>query len=337
MSSRRLIEELAGLDDGGGDEARVLRRRAARARRRAPATARAGRGSVADDPGRGRQGRPDARRRRRDRSLPPAPRARAGRDPPRRAPGTDELDMGEQLLDELQDSVIQMRTLPLSTITASFPRAIRDLATEEKKKVELSVSGDETQLDRVILTGISETIVHVLRNAVAHGIETPKERKAAKKDPTGRVELRAEPRGRMVAIQVIDDGRGVSPELAARAEKEGSLAEILAETGFSTAERGHRRRRPRRRPGRGQATRRGPRRRPGSAERAGRRDRGDAAAAGHPGADEGPALRARRPPLRAADDERRPGRLGRRHDLARKSPRPGSRGRGRCRSPTWRG
>jgi two-component system chemotaxis sensor kinase CheA len=149
---------------------------------------------------------------------------------------SDELDMGEQLLDELQDSVIQMRTLPLSTITASFPRAIRDLAAEEKKKVELTVSGDETQLDRVILTGISETIVHVLRNAVAHGIEGPKERKAAKKDPTGRVELRAEPRGRMVAIQVIDDGRGVSPELAARAEKEGSLVEILAETGFSTAE-----------------------------------------------------------------------------------------------------
>jgi two-component system chemotaxis sensor kinase CheA len=149
---------------------------------------------------------------------------------------SEELDMGEQLLDELQDSVIQMRTLPLSTITASYPRAIRDLAAEEKKKVELTVSGDETQLDRVILTGISETIVHVLRNAVAHGIETAKERKAAKKDPTGRIELRAEPRGRMVAIQVIDDGRGVSPELAARAEKEGSLVEILAATGFSTAD-----------------------------------------------------------------------------------------------------
>jgi two-component system chemotaxis sensor kinase CheA len=149
---------------------------------------------------------------------------------------SDELDMGEQLLDELQNSVIEMRTLPLSTITSSFPRAVRDLATDEKKKVELSVSGDETQLDRVILTGISETIVHVLRNAVAHGIETPKEREAAKKDPTGRLELRAEPRGRMVAIQVVDDGRGISAELAARAETEGSLVEILAETGFSTAE-----------------------------------------------------------------------------------------------------
>jgi two-component system chemotaxis sensor kinase CheA len=149
---------------------------------------------------------------------------------------SDELDMGEQLLDELQDSVIQMRTLPLSTIMASFPRAIRDLASQEGKEVELTISGAETQLDRVILEGISEAIVHVLRNAVAHGIETAKERKAAKKAAVGRVELRAEPRGRMVAIQVIDDGRGISPELAARAENEGSLVDILAETGFSTVE-----------------------------------------------------------------------------------------------------
>jgi two-component system, chemotaxis family, sensor kinase CheA len=149
---------------------------------------------------------------------------------------SEELDLGEQLLDELQDSVIQMRTLPLSTITSSYPRAIRNLATEEKKEVELTVSGDETQLDRVILDGISEIIVHLLRNAVAHGIEPPKERKAAKKPVAGRVELRAEPRGSMVAIQVLDDGRGISTELAARAEEAGSLVDILAATGFSTAE-----------------------------------------------------------------------------------------------------
>jgi two-component system chemotaxis sensor kinase CheA len=150
---------------------------------------------------------------------------------------SEQLDMGEQLLDELQDSVIQMRTLPLSTITASFPRATRDLASREGKEVELTIDGAETQLDRVILEGISEVIVHVLRNAVAHGIEAADEREAAGKPRAGRIELRAEPRGRMVAIQVADDGRGVSAELLARAEEEGSLVDILAETGFSTAER----------------------------------------------------------------------------------------------------
>jgi len=150
---------------------------------------------------------------------------------------SEELDMGEQLLDELQDSVIQMRTLPLSTITAAFPRAVRDLASQEGKEVELAIDGAETQLDRVILDGISEAIVHLLRNAVAHGIEEAGEREAAGKPAAGRVELRAGRRGRMVAIQVADDGRGVSPELLERADEEGSLVEILAETGFSTAER----------------------------------------------------------------------------------------------------
>jgi two-component system, chemotaxis family, sensor kinase CheA len=148
----------------------------------------------------------------------------------------EELDVGERLLDDLQDSVVQMRTLPLSTITAPFPRAIRDLASEEGKEVELTIGGAETQLDRVILDGVSETIVHVLRNAVAHGIESPDERESAGKPRTGRLELRAEQRGGMVAIEVADDGRGVSAELLARGEEVGSLTDVLAETGFSTAE-----------------------------------------------------------------------------------------------------
>jgi two-component system chemotaxis sensor kinase CheA len=147
----------------------------------------------------------------------------------------EQLDLGERLLDDLQESVVQMRTLPLSTITSPFPRAIRDLASQEGKDVELTIAGADTQLDRVILDGISETIVHLLRNSVAHGIEPPAEREAAGKAPTGRLELRAEQRGAMVAIEVADDGRGVSPDLIERAEQGGSLAEILAETGFSTA------------------------------------------------------------------------------------------------------
>jgi two-component system, chemotaxis family, sensor kinase CheA len=147
-----------------------------------------------------------------------------------------ELGQGEVLLDELQDSVIQMRTLPLSSITAQFPRAVRDLAASHDKQVELEISGAETQLDRVILDGISESITHLLRNAVAHGIEPPEEREQAGKAAGGRVELRAEQRGSMVAIQVADDGRGVAAELVERAAKTGTLAETLAEAGFSTAE-----------------------------------------------------------------------------------------------------
>lgn len=149
---------------------------------------------------------------------------------------SDELDMGERLLGDLQDSVVQMRTLPLSMITSPFPRAIRDLASGEGKEAELAISGADTQLDRTILEGISETIVHLLRNAVAHGIEPPEERESAGKPRAGRIDLRAQQRGGMVAIEVADDGRGVSVEVLARAEEAGSLAALLSETGFSTAE-----------------------------------------------------------------------------------------------------
>ncbi len=148
---------------------------------------------------------------------------------------SEELDRGHVLFDDLQESVISMRMLPLSSITGGFPRAVRDLARERGKDVELSVSGAETQLDRAILDGISETISHVLRNAVAHGIESPQEREASGKPAGGRIELSAEQRGGMIAIEVADDGRGVPPHLLERARESGSLTDLLAGPGFSTA------------------------------------------------------------------------------------------------------
>src|SRR5205823_15069764 len=137
----------------------------------------------------------------------------------------DEHDTGNRLLDELQETAIQMRTLPLASITGPFPRAVRDLAAAENKEVELVMAGAETELDRVILESLSEPLVHLLRNSVAHGIESPEERERAGKQRTGRVELAAEQRGGLVAVSVTDDGRGVSPETLARGRREGSLAD----------------------------------------------------------------------------------------------------------------
>jgi two-component system chemotaxis sensor kinase CheA len=148
----------------------------------------------------------------------------------------EEMDQGDRLLTELHDSVIGMRTLPLSSITAPFPRAVRDLAVADGKSVSLKIEGAETQLDRVVLEGLGEMISHVLRNAVGHGIEPPDEREAAGKPREGTVELRAEQRGGMVAIEIADDGRGVSTELLRRAEHAGSLTDLLATPGFSTAD-----------------------------------------------------------------------------------------------------
>ena len=149
----------------------------------------------------------------------------------------EELDRGQRLLGDLQDAVLQMRTLPLDSIAGRFPRAVRDLAQSEGKEVELALEGTETQLDRTILDGISETISHLLSNAVVHGIEPAAQRQQAGKPTRGRVELRAEQRGGMVAIEVSDDGRGVPEEVLREASRRGSLVDVLAEAGFSTAER----------------------------------------------------------------------------------------------------
>jgi two-component system chemotaxis sensor kinase CheA len=147
---------------------------------------------------------------------------------------SDELDLGDRLLGALQDAALQTRTLPFGSITGPFPRAIRDIANAEGKEVDLAVKGTEIELDRVILEGLSEPLVHMLRNAIAHGIESPAERLAAGKAACGRVVLAAEQRGGLVAVVVSDDGRGVSPELVAQATREGSLVDILTRPGFST-------------------------------------------------------------------------------------------------------
>jgi two-component system chemotaxis sensor kinase CheA len=134
-----------------------------------------------------------------------------------------ELGMGELLLTELQQSVLAMR-------------AVRDLALAGGLEVEFVISGAETQLDRLILDGISDPLTHLIRNSVAHGIEPPEERERAGKPRLGRVELRGEQRGSLVAIEVSDDGRGISAELVARAAEAGSLTDLLSAPGFSTAD-----------------------------------------------------------------------------------------------------
>ena len=147
----------------------------------------------------------------------------------------DELDQGERLLDDLKEAAIGMRTLPLSSITGPMPRAVRDLALAAGKQAELEIAGGGTELDRVILESLSEPLVHLLRNAVAHGIEEPDERVAAGKDAAGRIALRAEQLGGSVEIVVVDDGRGVSTETLAEARRIGSLTDVLTRPGFSTA------------------------------------------------------------------------------------------------------
>jgi two-component system chemotaxis sensor kinase CheA len=147
----------------------------------------------------------------------------------------DALGASAHALDELMDTAIDMRTLPFSVIAGPLPRAVRDMARAAGKDVAFTVAGADTELDRVILESLAEPLMHLLRNAVVHGIEAPADRERAGKPPRGRLELRACPRGGLVEIVVADDGRGVSWEVTERARREGSLADVLAHAGYSTA------------------------------------------------------------------------------------------------------
>ena len=150
---------------------------------------------------------------------------------------SDELDLGQRLLGELKEAAVGMRTLPVSAVTGALPRALRDAARKLGKEAELVLTGADTELDRVILESLADPLAHLIRNAVAHGVETREERIRAGKDPVARVELRAVQRGGSVEIVVADDGRGVSRSVVAEAQRSGSsLTEVLTQPGFSTSD-----------------------------------------------------------------------------------------------------
>ena len=115
------------------------------------------------------------------------------------------------LLRELRDEVFKARMLPFAVVAERFPRMLRDLARKQGKEVTLQVEGREIELDRGILEEITEPLVHILRNAVDHGIETPDERRAAGKAPVGVVTISVSRDKDHVDICVADDGRGMDP------------------------------------------------------------------------------------------------------------------------------
>jgi two-component system chemotaxis sensor kinase CheA len=148
----------------------------------------------------------------------------------------DVLDSGERMLGELKDTAIGMRTLPLSVMTQRLPLAVRDLARAAGKDVEFTVTGEQTELDRVILESLHDPLAHLLSNAIVHGIEPAAERTRAGKPARGRLEVRAVPHGSLVEVVVADDGRGVSAEVLQRAQRGDGLTGVLTRAGYSTAE-----------------------------------------------------------------------------------------------------
>ncbi len=150
---------------------------------------------------------------------------------------------------EIQEAVMQMRMLPISNVFRKFPRVLRDLSREKGKQVELVLVGEETELDRSVIEAISDPLLHLVRNAADHGIETPDVRKALGKPEIGKVTLSASHAGNHIIIEVEDDGAGMDAEkLVAKALEKGTISTMEAEVmsyrdklnlifrpGFSTA------------------------------------------------------------------------------------------------------
>jgi two-component system chemotaxis sensor kinase CheA len=155
-----------------------------------------------------------------------------------------------RLIGDMQSGILSSRMVPVWQVFDRFPRVVRDAARSLGKELEFSVEGREIELDRALLDQIGDPLVHLLRNAIDHGLETAQERTSAGKPRTGRLTLAASRDRSAVVIRVTDDGRGIDrAKMLARGKAEGTidptrtelsdedLLKIIARPGFSTAER----------------------------------------------------------------------------------------------------
>jgi two-component system, chemotaxis family, sensor kinase CheA len=154
----------------------------------------------------------------------------------------------ERLTDELRDSTMSIRMLPIGTTFSKFRRLVRDLSQDLGKQIEMRTEGGETELDKTVIERLSDPLVHLIRNSIDHGIETPAAREAAGKERGGVVLLKAEHSGASVIITIQDDGKGLNREsILQKAVDKGlvpqgteltdeDVYQLIFAPGFSTAE-----------------------------------------------------------------------------------------------------
>ncbi|WP_459846584.1 chemotaxis protein CheA [Fusibacter bizertensis] len=157
----------------------------------------------------------------------------------------------ERITTSLHDAVMKVRMVPVERTFNRFPRLVRDLSRELGKNIKLFMSGEETEVDRTVIDEIGDPLIHLIRNSLDHGIESPAEREKLGKEETGFVALRAYPDGNTVVIEVEDDGKGINPEVIKRkaieknvvtkeeadAMSEKELINLLFRAGFSTVDK----------------------------------------------------------------------------------------------------
>ncbi|CAO3429166.1 chemotaxis protein CheW [Azospirillum endophyticum] len=156
----------------------------------------------------------------------------------------------DRIAQELQEAIMAVRMLPVGQMFQRFPRLVRDLARRLDKRIELVVTGEETEADKAVVETLVDPLVHMIRNAIDHGIEPPEDRIAAGKPETGTICLSACQENDRVVIEVADDGAGIDPEMirrkavqrglltaeAADALSDGDAVNLVFAPGFSTKE-----------------------------------------------------------------------------------------------------
>ena len=164
---------------------------------------------------------------------------------------TETLEQMDRVTTDLQSVVMKVRMVPVGQVFNRFPRMVRDLSKELDKEINLTIEGEETELDRTVIDEIGDPIMHLLRNSLDHGVEHPDEREAKGKPRTGEVGLIARHEGNNVVIMVTDDGKGIDADVIRRKAVEKNMitqeeadnmedidaVRLIFAPGFSTAEK----------------------------------------------------------------------------------------------------
>ena len=162
----------------------------------------------------------------------------------------DQYGVIDRIAQELQGAVMAIRMMPVGQVFQRFPRLVRDLARKLGKQVDLVIEGEDTEADKNVIESLFDPLLHMVRNSLDHGIESPEQRAACGKPSTAKVKLLARRDGDQVVIEVIDDGRGIDPEVIKRKAYERGLIDearlaaitddevtmLVFAAGFSTAE-----------------------------------------------------------------------------------------------------
>jgi len=138
----------------------------------------------------------------------------------------ERLELLERHIREMQDSIMNIRMVPMDSIYSKFPKVIRDISKKVSKKVEFKHEGDSVEIDKAMIEGLTDPLMHIIRNSLDHGLETPEERIENGKSETGTITISAEQANGQMIISIIDDGRGVNAQrVADKALENGDIDE----------------------------------------------------------------------------------------------------------------